>query len=128
MNQYYETYSGNQPGLIDFFTDESTFCIEGETYEGVSNKQTGISAKLNPGENTRPLPNGVHDMQSLDSVAIVTGATQGSTISYSIVCLVTGNITLKGERNSLNFAQGFTIVVDGNTPYCSNDIFRFNYA
>ena len=124
--------------------------VEGETYDGVSNKETGIYIKLNPPpvvddeeddkkprfglsklktpkpKKIHPLPNGSHNMNSLDSVAIITSA-QG-TINYAIVCLVTGSIMLNGEKNALNFSQAFTIVVDGETPYCSNDIFRFNYA
>ena len=38
-----------------------------------------------------------------------------------------GKITLEGQSNALNFAQGFQIVATGG-PHVSNEFFRFNYG
>jgi hypothetical protein len=65
-------------------------------------------------------------MMSLDAIPVVVAPV--GTVTYAVVCLVSGSLTLDGERNPLPFSQAFVVVVDGDAPSCSNDIFRFNTA
>lgn len=118
LTQYYTLYASNRAALANVYhAAKSQLSFEGQGFVGAA----AIVGKM------PTLPNGRHEMATLDAVTCLDAGVAGG-VGPAVVALVTGKITLEGEANPLPFGQAFLLAVEGAAPFCANDIFAFNYS
>ncbi|BFZ58728.1 Nuclear transport factor 2 [Savitreella phatthalungensis] len=110
---YYKTFDENRAQLAPLYREHSMLTFEGNQLQGVHK----IVEKLQ----SLPFQKVQHRISTLD-------AHPSSVSGDAVLVMVTGELVVDEEQQTMRYSQVFNLLQDGGNYYVLNDIFRLNYG